>query len=314
MRNGEWGMRDSGMRNAEMRNAEMEYPGENSFVLHSPFPIPHSPFRIPHSCPTARTATSAWAAPCCLRWNPPSGLVGSPADRPQPGAGAPGKNGAGCDRSDSAISIDWPGESGPSTFQTNLPPEAAVRTFQPSRKVHQRPPHRKTNARLCWLGREIWLWHTNCCHFLAILGQSSEARLPAKGELLVAIFNRATSSPAQTALIYITVGTLALVWTGVWYFYLLNHTPDHPTVYYWVGGTALTGLTLVIIGLAVGQIGRAARHAEAGPPVVAAPANSPAVVPTAQIVPANVAPAAAAAAVQPAVANYVPVERAQGAR
>jgi hypothetical protein len=85
-------------------------------------------------------------------------------------------------------------------------------------------------------------------------------------------FFRPTSSPAQTSLLYITIGCLTLVWTCVWYFYLLNHMPATGTVFYWVSGFGLTGLTLVLIGLAVGHIGRSARHAEASPVDVVPPA------------------------------------------
>jgi hypothetical protein len=81
-------------------------------------------------------------------------------------------------------------------------------------------------------------------------------------------FLRPTSSPARTALTYITVGCLMLVWTGVWYMYLVNHPPQTSEVHYWVAGLALTGLILVILGLAVGQIGRSAKHAETSSQVV----------------------------------------------
>jgi len=72
------------------------------------------------------------------------------------------------------------------------------------------------------------------------------------------------------SLIYITVGCLTMVWTGVWYFYLMNHPTSNESVYYWNTGLALTGLTLVIIGLTIGHIGRSARQAEASPTGVAA--------------------------------------------
>jgi len=72
--------------------------------------------------------------------------------------------------------------------------------------------------------------------------------------------------------VYLTIGCLTIVWTAVWYVYLLNHPPETNHVFYWVAGLALTGITLVVIGLAVGQIGRSAKHAESTPPVVPAPA------------------------------------------
>jgi hypothetical protein len=114
------------------------------------------------------------------------------------------------------------------------------------------------------------------------------------------LFYRKTSSPAQTALMYVTIGTLTLVWTGVWYLYLLNYPPATPGVSYWVGGLALSGLVLVVIGLAVGQIGRAARHAES--PAAVVPPNT-ATDPTA---PAPVATVASPAVIAPTNGNPVP--------
>jgi hypothetical protein len=78
------------------------------------------------------------------------------------------------------------------------------------------------------------------------------------------------SAAARTSLTYITIGTLMVVWTGVHFAYLHKHPPEsgHDSVYYWVSGFMITGLALLIIGLAVGQIGRQARHAELPPPEV----------------------------------------------
>jgi hypothetical protein len=76
------------------------------------------------------------------------------------------------------------------------------------------------------------------------------------------------SSAARTARLYITVGALLVVWTGIWYVYLRNEVPDAGGVYYWCAGLLVTGLTLFSIGLALGRIGRAARHAELPPPEV----------------------------------------------
>lgn len=84
---------------------------------------------------------------------------------------------------------------------------------------------------------------------------------------------RPTSSPARTSLAYITIGCLTLVWTGVWFIYLLNHTPTTPGVFYVVAGLSLTGFVLVVVGLAVGQIGRSARHAEASSAAIVPPAT-----------------------------------------
>src|SRR5947208_208859 len=90
-------------------------------------------------------------------------------------------------------------------------------------------------------------------------------------------FLRPTSSPAKTALTYITIGSLTIVWTVVYWLYRVNHaTDDNPVPSYWLGGFLARGLTLLVMGLATGQIGRAARPAEATPPAVvtAPPGNN----------------------------------------
>ena|SRR6478672_5696671 len=74
-----------------------------------------------------------------------------------------------------------------------------------------------------------------------------------------------TSTAARTALIYITVGALTVIWTGMWYVYLFNNPPETQTAYYWCTGFLMSGLTLVLIGLGLGRIGRSARSAELPP-------------------------------------------------
>jgi hypothetical protein len=76
------------------------------------------------------------------------------------------------------------------------------------------------------------------------------------------------SPAARTALVYITVGTLAVIWTIIWHFYLRNYPPETDVPYYFCYGFLVSGIALVVIGLAVGQIGRSARHAELPPPEV----------------------------------------------
>jgi hypothetical protein len=75
------------------------------------------------------------------------------------------------------------------------------------------------------------------------------------------LFNQ-VSSAARTAVIYVTVGALAVIWTGVWFLYLHNNPPENNSVYYWCGGLLASGLTLMGIGFGLGQIGRSARHAD----------------------------------------------------
>jgi hypothetical protein len=84
------------------------------------------------------------------------------------------------------------------------------------------------------------------------------------------------SSAAHLSLLYITVGALLGVWSGIRYVYLRNHdVGNFTTEYYWCAGLVLSGLVLLIIGLALGRIGRAARHAELPPEeVTGAEANA----------------------------------------
>ncbi|MFL5244234.1 MAG: hypothetical protein ACJ8FY_19185 [Gemmataceae bacterium] len=79
------------------------------------------------------------------------------------------------------------------------------------------------------------------------------------------------SASAHMAVIYITVGALTDVWSAIWYAYLSNYPPGSNATWYWCYGFLLTGLVLVVIGLAIGRIGRSARNAEL-PPEEATPA------------------------------------------
>jgi hypothetical protein len=114
------------------------------------------------------------------------------------------------------------------------------------------------------------------------------------------------SSAARTALIYITVGALMIVWSGIWFVYLGNNGPVRPVTWYFCAGFMLTGLTLLGIGFGLGRIGRAARHAELPPPEVTAAEiqvgqNAAAQAPMA--VPVNPALGAAAINNQPVLAG-----------
>jgi hypothetical protein len=66
----------------------------------------------------------------------------------------------------------------------------------------------------------------------------------------------------RTALIYITAGTLTVVWATVWYVYLFNNPAETQNAYYWCTGFLVTGLALVLIGLGLGRIGRSAQAAD----------------------------------------------------
>jgi hypothetical protein len=77
-----------------------------------------------------------------------------------------------------------------------------------------------------------------------------------------------TQAPAtRMSLIYITAGSVIVVWTVVWLLYLMNNPPSTGSTYYFVFGFMATGAVVLAIGLRLGSIGRAAKQAE-NPPVV----------------------------------------------
>ena len=63
----------------------------------------------------------------------------------------------------------------------------------------------------------------------------------------------------RTAVIYVTVGALIDVWSGIWGISLLNDPARGGSAWYWCYGFLLTGATLVLIGLTIGWIGRTRR-------------------------------------------------------
>jgi hypothetical protein len=85
------------------------------------------------------------------------------------------------------------------------------------------------------------------------------------------MFLNRPSSAARTAVLYITIGVLTDVWSGIWYWYLTRHPPTNDVTWFWCYGFLLSGLALAIIGLAIGQIGRSARHAELPPQELVVP-------------------------------------------
>jgi hypothetical protein len=127
------------------------------------------------------------------------------------------------------------------------------------------------------------------------------------------------SAAARTALIYITIGALTIVWSVIWFVWLRNNPPERAGTYYWCAGMFLTGLTILVIGLTLGRIGRAARHAELPPQEVTgveagidqnAAARAPIIAPVNPAVPGvmtNVPPTAPNVAVPTATAVQVPV-------
>jgi hypothetical protein len=72
----------------------------------------------------------------------------------------------------------------------------------------------------------------------------------------------------KAALTYVTVGALIVVWTVVYYFVYGRsrmQDADDNAIWFWVAGFFLSGLVLIVIGLALGRLGRAAREAELPP-------------------------------------------------
>lgn len=82
------------------------------------------------------------------------------------------------------------------------------------------------------------------------------------------------ASSATTSIIYLTIGGLVDVWSGVAYVYCLQHNASDETML-WVYGAFFSGVVLILIGLAVGRIGRSAMPAEVTttpPPQLVSPA------------------------------------------
>lgn len=108
------------------------------------------------------------------------------------------------------------------------------------------------------------------------------------------------SNPAfgpRVALIYVTVGALIDVWTAVYYFTVARDREITNVTWFWLSGLFLTGLTLIVLGLVLGPLGRAARKAELPPPE-AAPSEA-AIQSRAAGTPHPVAPGAMLGATQP---------------
>ncbi len=74
------------------------------------------------------------------------------------------------------------------------------------------------------------------------------------------------ASSSKTALAYLTIGALTVVWTVIYYLKLnRSGTEANDSAYLWTYGFFFTGLVLIGIGLLVGSIGRSAMRAEVAP-------------------------------------------------
>ncbi len=61
----------------------------------------------------------------------------------------------------------------------------------------------------------------------------------------------------RSAFFYLTLGTLTVIWSGLWYWYLQRHAPVRDYVWYICDGLILTGLLLMVVG---GLIYHAGQH------------------------------------------------------
>ncbi len=114
-----------------------------------------------------------------------------------------------------------------------------------------------------------------------------------------------TSSAARLSIIYITIGTLVMVWSSIYFIWLRNHNdPSLESRFYWCYGFLLSGLTVTVIGALLGPIGMAVRPAEVAVHGSGTPA--PTSIPVVQAPMSSSAAPAAPATPQP-MAQVVPV-------
>ena len=114
--------------------------------------------------------------------------------------------------------------------------------------------------------------------------------------------SRSQSRSAAGAIWYVTIGTLMVIWAGLWYYYFLMPDPN-PAAWqrFACVGVILSGVAIGSIGLLFGLIGRGAKGADttvgvaaaepvvpvattpsvaAGPPSASPQAKRPAPIPT----------------------------------
>lgn len=96
---------------------------------------------------------------------------------------------------------------------------------------------------------------------------------------------RNQSRSAAGAIKYVTIGTLLIIWAGLWYYYFLMPVPNAPTWQkFTCVGTILSGFAIAAIGLLFGLIGRGAKAADT---TVGAASSGPAAS-VVQVVPTSV--------------------------
>jgi hypothetical protein len=98
-------------------------------------------------------------------------------------------------------------------------------------------------------------------------------------------FLKDQSRSAAGAISYVTVGTLMIIWAGLWYYFFLLPEPDPPAWQKFVCvGTILSGVAIGVIGFLFGLIGQGAKRADTTIRV----AHEEPVAPIASIVPSSV--------------------------
>ncbi len=74
---------------------------------------------------------------------------------------------------------------------------------------------------------------------------------------------RSQSRSAAGAITYVTIGTLMIIWAGLWYYYFLMPVPNAPAWQKFACvGTICSGFAIGVIGLLFGLIGRGAKGAD----------------------------------------------------
>lgn len=102
------------------------------------------------------------------------------------------------------------------------------------------------------------------------------------------------ATSAKTSIAYLTIGALTVVWSVIYYLYL-KRTEASDLTFLWCYGFFFSGLVLIVIGLAVGRLGRAAMPAEVAPtPNVTVMPAAPTLVDTAPNVAATGVPVSTA--------------------
>jgi uncharacterized BrkB/YihY/UPF0761 family membrane protein len=89
---------------------------------------------------------------------------------------------------------------------------------------------------------------------------------------------RNQSRSASGAILYFTIGTLMVIWSGLWYYFFLLPDPNPPTQQTFLCvGIILSGIAIAAIGLLFGLIGRGAKAADTTVGVVTAEPIAPSI-------------------------------------